>query len=118
MFKKGFIKIYKALRRIKTNEADECSKFSADDYKAFEFSNERSQLRKYFNFDLNMLKCLFDELIVKVNAFVKKSLPNFLPPDRIAFEKYLPIINNTMSEKEKFDPICLASIKEQNLLYF
>ena len=63
LFKKGYLKIYKALRRIKTNEPDKCTKFSYDDYKTFELSEERIKLRKYFNFDLNMLKCLFDELL-------------------------------------------------------
>jgi hypothetical protein len=41
IFKKGYLKIYKALRRVKTNEADGCVKFSAEEYKAFEMSNER-----------------------------------------------------------------------------
>lgn len=28
LFKKGYLKIYKALRRIKTNEPDNCKKFA------------------------------------------------------------------------------------------
>jgi hypothetical protein len=41
MFKKGYLKVYKALRRVKMNEPDKCAKFSADDYKSFEQSSER-----------------------------------------------------------------------------
>lgn len=117
MFKKGYIKIYKALRRIKTNEADKCTKFTADDYKAFDQSNERIQLRKYFNFDLNMLKCLFDELLQKVMAFLKKYLPVCGSSEKALYEIYQPIMNNIMSEKDKFDPIFKASLAEQNKMY-
>lgn len=41
LFKKGYLKIYKAFRRIKTNEPDKCTKFALDDYKTFDQSNER-----------------------------------------------------------------------------
>ncbi|KAL4485091.1 hypothetical protein ABPG72_014611 [Tetrahymena utriculariae] len=117
LFKKGYLKIYKALRRIKTNEPDQCTKFTLDDYKTFELSNERTQLRKYFNFDLNMLKCLFDELLQKIMAFIKKNLPNYPPQEKALYETFQPIFNNTMTEKEKFNPLFKQSVLEQNKLY-
>ncbi|KAL4502504.1 hypothetical protein ABPG73_014261 [Tetrahymena malaccensis] len=117
LFKKGYLKIYKALRKIKTNEPDQCTKFILDDYKTFELSNERTQLRKYFNFDLNMLKCLFDELLQKIMAFIKKNLPNYSPQEKALYESFQPIFNNTMTEKEKFNPLFKQSVLEQNKLY-